>query len=192
SNLQSSGFINELPTFGGAEYVFKHGLTQEVSYNSILAERRRMLHAQAGRAIEAVYTARVEDHYNELARHHLRGNDPAKAVQYAQLAAEQAANRGAYFEAINLINAALDLLDRIREGKERLHTELVLRGSEGAVAFALQGPGSPETHRSIKRMCELGEKLEDRELLLRGLIGLTGVHFSRSESVQAREVATRC
>jgi len=192
SNLQSSEFINEQPTVGGTEYLFKHALTQEVSYNTLLTERRRMLHAQAGRAIEAVYAGHLEDHYSELARHHLRGNDPAKAVRYAQLAAEQAANRGAYLEAINLINAALDLLDRIPEGNERLRTELALRGSEAAVAFALHGPGSPETHRSIRRMCELGEKLEDPELLLRGLIGLTGVHFSRSESVQGREVAKRC
>jgi predicted ATPase len=75
SSLQLSEFIYEQPTVRGAEYVFKHALTQEVSYNSLLAERRRMIHPQAGRAIEAVYAGQLEDHYSELARHHLRGND---------------------------------------------------------------------------------------------------------------------
>jgi tetratricopeptide (TPR) repeat protein len=151
-----------------------------------------MIHAQAGRAIEAVYAGQLEDHYSELARHYLRGNDAAKAVHYAQLAAEQAANRGAYLEATNLINAALNLLDRLPESKEHLRTELALRGSEGMVAFALHGPASPERQRSIRRMCELGEKLEDREQLLRGLIGLGGVHFGRSENVQGLDVVKRC
>jgi class 3 adenylate cyclase/tetratricopeptide (TPR) repeat protein len=192
SSLQLSEFIYEQPTVRGAEYVFKHALTQEVSYNSLLAERRRMIHAQAGRAIEAVYAGQLEDHYSELARHHLRGNDAAKAVRYAQLAAEQAANRGAFLEATNLIDGALNLLDRMPDKNERCRAELALRGSESMVAFALHGPASPERQRSIRRMCELGEKLEEREHLLRGLIGLCGVHFSRSESVQALEVAERC
>jgi class 3 adenylate cyclase/tetratricopeptide (TPR) repeat protein len=192
SNLQLSEFIYEQPTLGDAEYVFKHALTQEVSYNSLLAQRRRMIHAQAGQAIEAVYGAQLEDHYSELARHHLRGNNAAKAVHYAQLAAEQAANRGAYLEATNLIDAALNLLDRMPESNERLRAELALRGCESVVAFALYGPASPERQRSMRRMCELGETLAEREQLLRGLIGLASVHFSRSESAQGLEVVKRC
>jgi tetratricopeptide (TPR) repeat protein len=192
SNLQSSEFIYEQPTLGGAEYVFKHALTQEVSYNSILVERRRMIHAQAGQAIEAVYAGQLEDHYSELARHHLRGNDASRAVHYAQLAAEQAVNRGAYLEATNLINAALNLLDRMPESNERLHAELALRDCESMVAFVRHGPASPERQRSMRRMYELGEKLEEPQLVLRGLIGLCQVHFSRSESVQALDLVRRC
>jgi predicted ATPase len=124
SNLQSSEFIYEQPTVAGAEYVFKHALTQEVSYNSLLAERRRMIHAQAGLAIEAVYAGQLEDHYSELARHHLRGNDAAKAAHYAQLAAEQALGHGAYTEAANLIDTALKVLDRLPETDDRLRSEL--------------------------------------------------------------------
>jgi tetratricopeptide (TPR) repeat protein len=192
SNLQLSDFIYEQPALGGAEYVFKHALTQEVSYNSLLAERRRMIHAQAGRAIEAVYAGQLEDHYSELARHHLRGNDAAKAVHYAQLAAEQAATLGAYLEATNLINAALNRLDQMPESNERLRAELALRDCESMVAFVRYGPASPERQRSMRRMYDLGETLGERQLVLRGLIGLCGVHFSRSESVQALDLVKRC
>jgi tetratricopeptide (TPR) repeat protein len=192
SNLQSSEFIYEQPTVGGAEYVFKHALTQEVSYNSLVGERRRMIHAQAGRAIESVYTGQLEDHYGEVARHHLRGNDAAEAVHYTQLTAEQAAQRGAYLEATNLINEALNQLGRMPDNKERLRAELALRDCETIVAFVRHGPASPERQRAIRRVCELGEKLDDRTQLRRGLIGLAGVHFSRCESLEAADVAKRC
>jgi len=83
-----------------------------------------MIHAQAGLAIEAVYAGQLEDHYSELARHHLRGNDAAKAAHYAQLAAEQALGHGAYTEAANLIDTALKVLDRLPETDDRLRSEL--------------------------------------------------------------------
>jgi tetratricopeptide (TPR) repeat protein len=191
SNLQLSEFVYEQPTAGGAEYIFKHALTQEVSYHSLLAERRRMVHAQAGQAIEAVYQGQLEDHYSELARHHLRGNDAAKAVHYAQLAAEQATNREAYPEAKDLINSALGLLDRLPTSDERLRAELALRRVESLVAF-VQSPRSPQRERAIRRMCEISEQLGERDLVLRGYIDLAGVYLSATEYAQGLELAKRC
>jgi hypothetical protein len=72
----------------------------------------------------------LEGHYSELARHYLRGNDAAKAVHYARLAAEQALGRGAYAEATNLIDAALKVLDRLPESDDRLRSEFALRTIE--------------------------------------------------------------
>jgi len=48
------------------EYTFKHALTQEVAYNSVLTERRRVLHERTAEAIEGLYQARLEEHYSEL------------------------------------------------------------------------------------------------------------------------------
>jgi class 3 adenylate cyclase/tetratricopeptide (TPR) repeat protein len=190
--LQLAEFIYEQPAVGDIEYSFKHALTQDVAYNSILAERRRALHDRTAHALEELYACQLDDHYSDLARHYLRGNEADKAVHYAQLAAQQSSGRGAYIDATNLVNAALNLLDRMPESNQRLRAELGLRGCENIVAFALHGPASPERQSSIRRMCELGEKLEDSEQLLRGLIGLGGVHYARSESVQALEVVKRC
>jgi hypothetical protein len=131
-----------------------------------------MLHAQAGRAIEAVYAGQLEDHYSELARRHLRGNDAGKAVHYAQLAAEQALLRGTYTEATGLIEAALKLLNRLPEGNQQLRAELALRAIESTIAFVQHGGGSQERESAIRRMCELGERLGEADELLRGLIVL--------------------
>lgn len=191
SNLQTSEFIYEQPTLGGAEYVFKHALTQEVSYNSLLAQRRRMIHAQAGQAIEVVYVGQLEDHYSELARHHLHGNDAAKAVHYAQLAAEQALSRGAYAEATNLINAALKVLDRLPEVAARLRSEFALRTIESTLTFVAYGANSSERERAVMRMRELGEQLGGGEYLLRGLIPLSNMYYTRGEAVRGLALARR-
>ena len=55
SHLQGAEFIYEQPAFPEIEYTFKHALTQEVAYNSVLIERRRILHELTARAIEELY-----------------------------------------------------------------------------------------------------------------------------------------
>jgi predicted ATPase len=63
SDLQLGEFIYEQPATGGIEYIFKHALTQEVAYNSILVERRKQIHERAAQAIESLFAASLADHY---------------------------------------------------------------------------------------------------------------------------------
>src|SRR5262249_44985096 len=67
SALQGADFIRSDPGFRELAYTFKHALTQEVAYSSILTDRRRMLHECTGDSIEALYSNRLEDHLGELA-----------------------------------------------------------------------------------------------------------------------------
>src|SRR5215472_3654661 len=64
NDLQLGEFIYEQPTVGDVEYEFKHALTQEVAYNSVLAERRRFLHERTGAAVESLYADRLDDHFS--------------------------------------------------------------------------------------------------------------------------------
>jgi len=190
--LQLAEFIYEEPAAEDIKYIFKHALTQEVAYNSLLTERRRAIHERAARAVEELYAQQLEDHYGQLAHHYLRGNDAGKALRYAQLAAEQALSRAAYAEATSLLDAALKLLDKLPEGAERLRAELALRSIESTVGFVLYGPSSHERERAIRRMCELGEKIGEADQLLRGLIALSGLCFTHGESARGLEVGRRC
>jgi class 3 adenylate cyclase/predicted ATPase len=192
SQLQLGEFIYEQPAVGEVEYGFKHALTQQVAYNSLLGERRRAIHEQTANAIEALFSERLEDHYSELAYHFLRSADAAKAIRYAHLAADQAVNRAAYSESSSLIEAALRLLDRLSEGTERLRAEFALRRIENTVAFALLGGGSQERERAVRRMCELGERIGEKGPLLLGLTELCHLHFVRGEASEGLELATRC
>src|SRR5215813_8856821 len=72
SSLQRKEFLYEQPAFPESDYIFKHALTQEVAYNSLLSERRKALHERTAQAIEALYHAKLDDHYSELASHYSR------------------------------------------------------------------------------------------------------------------------
>jgi class 3 adenylate cyclase/tetratricopeptide (TPR) repeat protein len=193
AQLELSEFIFELPAASDdLEYIFKHALTQEVAYNSILGERRRALHERVGHAIEELYAERLEDQYGDLARHYVRGSDTAKAVQYARLAAEQDVNRGSYAEASSLIEAGLSLIDRMPEGNDRLRAELALRSIESMETLVLYGASSIERERTVRRMCEIGEALGEGERSFAALSTLSGLYFTRGESARGLELATRC
>jgi predicted ATPase len=77
----------------GPVYVFKHALTQEVAYESLLTTRRQALHAAAGQALETLYAPRLEDAYERLAYHYARTDNVAKAVAYLTRVAEKAARQ---------------------------------------------------------------------------------------------------
>jgi class 3 adenylate cyclase/tetratricopeptide (TPR) repeat protein len=192
ADLQAGEFIYEQPSPAGAEYTFKHALTQEVAYNSVLTERRRAVHDQTARAMERLYAQQLENHYTELAYHYIRGNDVAKALRYAHLAAEQAVSRAAYTEATSMLEAGLKLLDNLPEDTERLRAELALRSIENTVAFVLYGSTSPQRESAVRRMCELGEKIGDGDQMLRGLITLSHFYFAQGESARGFELSRRC
>jgi len=155
--LELGEFIFEQPATGDdVEFIFKHTLTQEVAYNSVLGDRRRALHDRAAREIEDVYRNKLEDHYSNLAHHYLRGNDAAKAVHYVQLAAEQAVQRAAYLQAMSLIDSALKLLGNL-SAPDRVRTELAFRSVESTIAFVLYGASSKQRERVIRRVCELAK-----------------------------------
>ena len=191
AQLQLGEFIYEQPTVGEVEYGFKHALTQEVAYNSLLTERRRALHERVGRTIEELYPSQLEDRSNDLAYHYLRSNDGAKAIHYAQLAAEKAAGQGNYASATGMIESALKFLDQLPRG-ERLHAELGLRNIEASVAYVLHGGASHEHERAVRRMCEIGEELGGGDHLLRGRIALSYIFLFQAEHARGLELARHC
>jgi class 3 adenylate cyclase/tetratricopeptide (TPR) repeat protein len=81
-NLQGLELIYEKSLFPELEYIFKHALIQEVSYNSLLLKRRKEIHKKIGRAIEQIYPERLEEFYEMLAYHCYEGEDWEKALEY--------------------------------------------------------------------------------------------------------------
>ncbi len=82
AHLQTAEFLYETSLFPTAEYTFKHALTLEVAYGSLLQERRRALHARIVEAIERLYPDRLAEHTDRLAHHAFRGEVWDKAVAY--------------------------------------------------------------------------------------------------------------
>ncbi len=80
--LQSAEFLYETRLLPDAEYTFKHALTHEVAYASLLGERRRALHAGVVNAIERLYSDRLAEYHERLVHHAFRGEVWSKALTY--------------------------------------------------------------------------------------------------------------
>jgi predicted ATPase len=181
AELQASEFIYEQPALAGAEYIFKHALTQEVAYNSLLVERRKLLHERIGQAMESMFAERLDDHLGELARHYGRCDNVNKAVDYLGRAGQQAIQRSAYPEAISDLTATIELLQKLPDGPERIQRELLLQLSLGAAFSTVRGWGSAEAERAYTRARQLCELLGDPPELFGALSGLCAVHQLRGQ-----------
>ena len=112
-------FLYERPGADETVYVFKHALTQDVTYDSLLARRRRQLHLAAARAIEAIHAERTEDVAATLAYHYARTDLIDEAATWLMRAAGGAARVYANAEAILHLDLAARRLQRLPEGADR-------------------------------------------------------------------------
>jgi len=127
AHLQSAEFLYETRLFPEYEYTFKHVLTHEVAYGSLLQERRRMLHARIVEALEALAGERVAEQVERLAHHALRGEVWDKAVTYGRQAGARATTRFAYPEAVACFEQALAALAQLPECRDTLAQAIDLR-----------------------------------------------------------------
>ena len=127
SHLQAAEFLYETSLFPDLEYTFKHALTHEVAYGSLLQDRRRALHARIVDAIEALYAERLTEHIERLAHHAFRGELWDKAVTYLRQAGAKAFARSANREAVAYFEQALTALSHRPETRETLEQGVDLR-----------------------------------------------------------------
>ncbi len=127
AHLQSAEFLYETSLFPDLEYTFKHALTHEVAYGSLLHDRRRALHGRIVAAIEQLYPDRLAEHVEPLAHHAFRGDLWEKAVTYFRQAGIKAAMRSAYQEAVACFEQALVALKHRPESREVLEMAVDLR-----------------------------------------------------------------
>ena len=170
ASLQRKEFLYEQPAFPEVEYIFKHALTQEVAYSSVLQERRKALtRAHRRRRSKHCTLRRLEEHYSELAHHYSRSGNTEKAVEYLSLAGQQAVQRSANAEAITHLTTALELLKTLPDTAARARQELTLHLSLGASLMATKGYSAAEVEQTYTRAQELclqvGEPLQVAQVL---------------------------
>jgi tetratricopeptide (TPR) repeat protein len=119
-NLQTAEFLYETNLFPDLEYTFKHALTHEVAYGSVLQERRRALHAHLVGAMEQFYADRLPEHIERVANHALRGELWDQAVTYCRQAGTKAADRSAPREGVTWLEQALGTLQKLPETRSTL------------------------------------------------------------------------
>jgi tetratricopeptide (TPR) repeat protein len=163
THLQAAEFLYEASLFPELVYTFKHALTQELAYGSLLHERRRVLHARIVEALEGLAGERVAEQVDRLAQHALRGEVWDKALTYCRQAGERAMTRSAYSEAVGSFEQALTTLSHLPDTRATREQALDLRL---ALRSALWPSGDRERILLYLREAEaLAETLDDARRL---------------------------
>jgi len=190
AQLRASEFIYEQPVAGDVEYVFKHALTQEVAYNSLLIDRRKVLHERAGLALESLHASRLDDHLEKLAHHYSHSDNLTKAIEYLKRAGQQAMRRSAHLEAISNLQLGLDFLMKSPETPERDRQELELQAALGPSLMETQGDSTPEVDRAYSRVAELCERIDETHDVFWAQGGLFLNRMNRAEFEAAQAIST--
>jgi tetratricopeptide (TPR) repeat protein len=167
AHLQAAEFLYETRLFPEPEYTFKHALTHEVAYNSLLLKRRRVLHGRLVEALEALAPERVAERVERLAHHALRGEVWDKAVTHCQQAGARAHDRAAFREAVAAFEQALQALAHLPEDGDTRLLAIELRLALRRTLFTLG-----EYRRCLTLLGEaeaLARALDDRARLGRVL-----------------------
>jgi class 3 adenylate cyclase/tetratricopeptide (TPR) repeat protein len=127
AHLQAAEFLYEMHLFPEHVYTFKHTLTHEVAYGSLLLERRRVLHARIVEVLEGIVGDRVAEEVERLAHHSVRGEVWDKALAYLRQAGEKALARSAHREAVGYFEQALSALHHLSEQRDMRAQAIDLR-----------------------------------------------------------------
>ena len=189
SRLQAAEFLYETSLFPEPAYTFKHALTQEVAYGSLLSERRRTLHARIVEVLEIQAGHRLDDQVERLAHHALRGQVWEKVVRYARQAGTRAADRSAYGQAGAFFDQALDALAHLPESQETRTQAFDLHEARQSMHAARR-----ELEQALvcsQTMWSLAESLGDPRRLARALDLVGNAWSQMGDNVRGLEFTQR-
>jgi class 3 adenylate cyclase/tetratricopeptide (TPR) repeat protein len=178
ANLQAAEFIYEQPALADITFVFKHALSQQVAYGSALHERRKVLHARIGRALESRFPATAETQPELIAHHFTEAGLAAEAIPHWHRAGERAVQRGSNSEAINYLTRGLALLEKLMQENDRSQYQHEDQQTEYAIVFQL-----------AKAQENLGEHLEAQANFIRAAKLAQLLHSTELQVRAARELA---
>jgi class 3 adenylate cyclase/tetratricopeptide (TPR) repeat protein len=183
-NLQGLEFIYEKQLFPELEYIFKHALTQEVAYQSLLLKRRKELHERIGQAIEQLYADRLEENFEVLAHHYYLSDNAEKACVYLMLSGQKAMRNNSAWEALGFYTKAISAIDRLHEDTEQKRKKLDILHQTISPIIAL---GFPENSLLIFEQGELLSKdLGDERSLIRFRSNIGYLHSSTGNYLKAQ------
>jgi class 3 adenylate cyclase/tetratricopeptide (TPR) repeat protein len=186
SVLRDSELLYERGIFPQATYIFRHSLTQEVAYDSLLQKKKQEIHERIGQAIEELYSDRLEEFHEVLAHHYSRSENHEKAYKYLLSSALKAGLSYSMWEAFRYGKEAIDVLNKLPQTEETRR-----RGIEARLVISLAMMGLAFPDDSVETLQE-GERLskelgDDKALArFRGSIGM--YHTMRGEV----ELGTKC
>lgn len=176
ADLEASDLVHERARLPEIEYIFKHALTQEVAYQTLLAPARKALHQKVGDAMESIFRDRLEEFAGVLAYHYFSAESWEKALHYSVQSADAAFRVYAYAEARGHYRRALECLRHLEQTQQHreLHVDLTIR----LAGVSLQAE-APE--KNLARLLEaeaIAQSLGDPLRLARVQLWIGRAHYT--------------
>jgi len=173
--LKSLEVIQQTRILPEAEFTFRHVLTQQVVYDTLLLQRRKELHGAIGLAIEDLYAERLEEQLPILAYHYIRSDRQDKAIEYSLLSGDQAAGLYANNEATTYYEQAFTISKTLPESLNVQQLQI-----DAALKLASVGITRQDIERdrtNLEQVYSLAETLNDESRLARVLYWLGRIHY---------------
>jgi DNA-binding winged helix-turn-helix (wHTH) protein/tetratricopeptide (TPR) repeat protein len=186
--LQDAEFVYETARFPALAYTFKHVLTQEVAYASLLQSTRQQIHQRLAQVLAQRFPETAEIQPELLAHHYTEAGLGGQAIGYWQRAGQRANERSAHAEAIVHLSKGLAVLHTLPDTPEHPERELSLQIALGTSLTATKGWAAPEVEGVYTRARELCQHIGETPQLSPVLWGLWHFHAVRGEPQTAREL----
>jgi class 3 adenylate cyclase/tetratricopeptide (TPR) repeat protein len=190
ADLEEAQFLRTTSLYPDLSYSFRHSLTHDVVYSSLLKEQRRSLHARIVDALEALYPDRRIEHVERLAHHALGAELWFEAVAYLQEAAAKAVSRSANREAVTFLEQALAALGHLAESRETFAQAIDVRLDLRPPL--LQLGRLDDIHRLSEEAATMAEQIGDEARQARAYSYLINYYYLRGEPMRALEYGERC
>jgi class 3 adenylate cyclase/tetratricopeptide (TPR) repeat protein len=189
SVLKDSELVYERGIFPQSTYIFKHALTQDVIYESLLLKRRKEIHKKISVAIEVLYSKRLDEYYELLAFHSLQGEDWQRAYKYSLEAGLKTFSLSDYEEAQNHFVAALEALHKLPQATDRIEKEIDLIFNMRAALFPQAR--HQEWGKWMREAETLAKQINDDARLSNVLNYLSNFHWIHGECMKAIELGEK-
>ncbi len=163
SSLKDSELLYERGVYPQSNYVFKHALTREVVYESILAKRKKKLHEEIGNAMEELFKDSLSEHYEVLAEHYFLGENYQKSVEYLKLSSNKAEKTATLNDAIAYTKKRIMALERLPQTEEVQKKIIDARTTVGL--YMIQMNYHDEAGEVINPIIDLAKKLNYKRRL---------------------------
>jgi len=188
AQLQGAEFLYETHLFPERVHTFKHALTQNVAYQSLLTSTRQQVHRQIAQTLETLFPETVETQPELLAHHYTEAAQHEPAVAYWLRAGQRALARSAHLEAINHVTTGIELLKTLPETPEHTQQALTLHIALGAALQVPKGGAAPEVEQAYTQAYALCQQVGETSQLVPVLFGLWRFYHSRAQFHTAREL----
>lgn len=172
ARLSEAGIVFPQSRATEPTFMFKHAMTRDVAYDSLLRTRRQQLHERLARTVQHRFPKLLEAEPEVLAYHMAQAGLAAEAAELSERAGDRAVARFAYAEAAAHYEHALTQLARMPAGSDRDHRQLMMLLKKAPVILVYKGLRDPEAQRVSRDAYDLAKTVGDRQALFKALWGL--------------------